>query len=398
MSQETLRLQLLQSLHTLGEQLLSCGANDSAGLITELQGQVCDLTRKHGVAQEELRRRDDTITQLQSQVMKLKLAHDTLETTHLMSKHEIERARMECATQLQGLEAQMSTLKREHEEDLRANSSRVAQMMDGRVQDKMVETAQLRVKVDALESRCEELKVEVVRLEGLVHEQDLHRNISSNLGSNLEVSVVEFLQAHLGGVAEISRTRANMCGDILMHFSNDLRVMVEIKNSKSAQDTTLLKRSDRDKFFQDMERCIPQPHASILFAVKRVDTEKVVVFPKPTVALVGNGDTQALLHAVHQVTYHAHLTTQPHMQDSATSECVRDLLNHMGTMHQTGVKTLKDITNIITRFNAQKRADVMQCFSHIESVEATHPGIVTGPFRNALQVGVQCTKRKFASK
>ena len=152
----------------------------------------------------------------------------------------------------------------------------------------------------------------------------------------------------------------------------------------------MIRRDDRDKFFQDLDRCTPRPNASLLFARKKISTESNVKYVNPTVAMVGGGDISLMILTVHRL-YQASRdsTHNVHNLDS-----MRDLLNSLGSMHETDVKILKDVSLLISRYNAIKKSHVDECVEHVDALELCEPGMISGKFRNALMAGIPTSNKR----
>jgi hypothetical protein len=332
----------------LADDLISLGMNDGCGVMEGLKSQNCMLEESCKSLTQELMIRDGTISDL----------------TFRLSSVSRELSELEKCVKL----------------DERANKL-------------LMELAETRVNLRHSEKACSDLVAQVGRLEESRRQSDMSGNNSSLMGDHFEEQVTSILQPQFGGMCEVDRTLKPHCGDIHLRFPNNIMIMLELKNCLDGNTNDSIRAKDKIKFHEDRERCIPKPSGSILFARKRVNRESNIHSIDPTVIWVGGGDLPLLFRAVHMVYHAAYLKLTTQVEPRRNMDEVKNFLESLGSMHQTDVRILKDISQLISRHTTLKRSHIEECEERINTLKTVYPELISGPVLNAIG-GSTSSKRK----
>jgi len=336
------RVDLLEKMSQLADQLICLGMNDGTGVMDDLKLQTSKLEESCKTLNHQLIDRDRQISVLTSRVSELT--------------------------------SDLSELEKSVKLDERANNL-------------MMELAETRVKLDHSEKACSDLQGKVKYMEEEQRKSDMSGNNSSLIGDKFEEQVTTILQQQFGGMCEVERTLKPHCGDIHLRFPNNIMIMLELKNCLDGNTNDTIRGKDKTKFHEDRERCIPKPNGSILFARKRVHRDLNIYPLDPTVIWVGGGDLPLLFRAIHMVYHAAYLNLTTQVETRQNMDEVRNFLESLGSMHQTDVRILKDISQLISRHTTLKRSHIEECEERINTLKTVYPDLISGPFLNTIEFG-----------
>lgn len=293
-----------------------------------------------------------------------------------------------------------------HERDTEDMGRRMQQQIQAEETEKYANSLQrivedktrAEVQKEACQKENQQLALRLKDLEDKLQLQDLDYNVSANLGSRLEEQIVEYLQRHLGVMAEVERTCRNHCGDVWVKLREDGRViMIDAKNASenALKKDVFLGRQDRNKFHEDIASNETLVNGAILFAKKRVHVTNTVDRYSPTVLFIGGGNLEDLLRGVIEVIVairtganDATGSQLQHQQDmNMIVDSAYEVFEAVGQVCAYQSTTIKDMATIAEQYKSRKNMSVLDCVEKLQRVQNLCPKMVPHTFTTQIQVG-----------